>query len=241
MDGRDNQVVTWLLAVAALAWLLATISYGQLEEPDQHDAASGSKPGFLDRLALLREQPEFRRFVITRALLMSSALVAPYYILLASRDDNSIGVLGLLLLASGVASLLSAPFWGRFADLSSRQVMMCAGTIVAVLGAVTLAIGLITPAWLQAMWVLPFLYLLLEVAHNGVRVGRKTYVVDLADDSTRVDYVSVGNTVIGALLLLVGLIGGALAALLPTLAIIGLFSVLSLGGVLLSLALPEVE
>lgn len=239
--GKNQAVVIGLLVVAGLGWIVATFTYGRLPEPGHDENAKPQSEGLLARLRVLQRAPDFRRFVVARALLMSSALVAPYYILLASENAASIRALGTLLLASGVASLSSAPFWGRFADFSSRQVMMTAGTLVTALGVSTIVLARLTPELLASAWLLPLLYLALQIAHNGVRVGRKTYIVDLADDGNRVDFVSISNTLIGLLLLVIGIAGGLLAALLPTLAIIALYSAMSLGGVLLSLSLPEVE
>lgn len=50
----------------------------------------------------------------------------------------------------------------------------------------------------------PFLFFALSIAHSGVRLGRKTYLEDIAEGDQRTDYVAVSNTVIGVLLLLAG-------------------------------------
>ena len=90
------------------------------------------------------------------------------------------------------------------------------------------------------IWVLPVLYFLLSIAHQGVRLGRKTYVVNMAEGNRRTDYVSVGNTLIGVILLLMGFI----SALEPWIGISGVILVLSLMGLagsLMASRLPEVE
>ena len=55
------------------------------------------------------------------------------------------------------------------------------------------------------------------IAHDGVRVRRKTYLVDMAGGTERTDYVSVSSSVIGALPLLelLGLTGVMNAPRLP--------------------------
>ena len=95
----------------------------------------------------------------------------------------------------------------------------------------------ITDAVLQALallgiWFIPAAYFALSVAHDGVRVGRKTYVVDLASGNRRTDYVSVSNTVIGLVLLAAGL-AGTLAAVISVSGVILLLSIMGLaaGGV----------
>jgi hypothetical protein len=62
----------------------------------------------------MRTDNKFRRFVITRALLLCSALTAPFYVVLA-RAHSEVGasLLGSFLVAGGLASSLSAPVWGK--------------------------------------------------------------------------------------------------------------------------------
>ncbi len=54
-------------------------------------------------------------------------------------------------------------------------------------------------------------YFLLTLLHTGVRVGRKTYVIDMAEGDTRTLYVAVSNTAMGVILLIVGGISTLLA------------------------------
>ena len=77
------------------------------------------------------------------------------------------------------------------------------------------------------------------IAHSGVRLGRKTYVVDLASGNRRTDYVAVSNSVIGVVLLLLGGFG-ALAQVFSVTLVILLLSLLGLAGAALSWSLPEV-
>ena len=80
----------------------------------------------------------------------------------------------------------------------------------------------------------------MSVAHDGVRVGRKTYIVDLAGGNRRTDYVAVSNSVIGIVLLLVGL-AGLLAQALSVSGVVLLLSIFGLLGAWLSLRLVETE
>ena len=73
-----------------------------------------------------------------------------------------------------------------------------------------------------------------------MRAGRKTYLVDLAGGVKRTDYVSVSNTLIGILLLVVGGLTSALSFLAPEALILGL-SIMGLVGAFMARRLPEVE
>jgi MFS family permease len=144
----------------------------------------------------------------------------------------------MFLLASGLASLVSAPVWGRFADASSRRVMAAAAALTSASGILLVLLHLFAPALLEPLWVIPALYFLLSIAHSGVRVGRKTYVVDLASGNRRTDYVAVGNTLIGILLLVAGSVG-ALSAVFGVAGVIAVLSAMGAAGAALCLALKE--
>jgi len=229
-------------AVAAGLWALAAWVYAGIREfPGETDGGKNGLKEAFGRVSLLWEDAPFRSFLLARGLLLCSALTAPFIVVLAQQSlQASLSVLALFMAASGLASLLSGRFWGRFADVSSRRVMISAGLLAAAVGAVIWAIALWLPGSLQQLWLLPLMYFVLSVAHQGVRLGRKTYVVNLGEGNRRTDYVAVGNTLIGILLLLTGTIG----VLTPWLGMAGVILVLSLMGLAgsaMAWRLPEVE
>src|SRR5690606_5117817 len=78
-------------------------------------------------LGILATEPDFRRFVLARGLLLSIALVPPFFVLLAqAHTGGKAAGLGLMIVASGLAASLSSPVWGRMSDRSSRQTMALA-------------------------------------------------------------------------------------------------------------------
>ena len=228
-----------LLIGAAALWLIAAAVYTRV--PEYPGATDGGRSAIeaLMRLSLLGTDKPFRRFVLTRALLMCSALSAPFYVALAQdRFGSPAYLLGAFLAAAGAASLVSAPVWGRFADQSSRRVMIVAALVTSGVGGLTYALHALDTGAVESGWFLPFAYFVLSVAHSGVRVGRKTYVVNLGDGNQRTDYVAISNTVIGVLLLFVGS-AGALTPLIGTAGVIGLLALLGLGGALMATTLPD--
>ena len=238
----NSALLAGLLGAAAACWLMAALVYAGIQE------AAGSTEGgangigeALRSLRLLRDDPDFGRFVLARALLLVSALSAPFIVLLA-RGHGAGGWDGLplFLLAAGTASLISGPFWGRFADASSRRTMIVAGCLAS---AVALA-AIACDAWLAGTgaggWALVALFFVLGMAHDGVRLGRKTYLVDLAGGNKRTDYVAVSNTAMGALLLVTGAVTGAIGtASVP--AALAVLATMGLAGAWLCQRLPEVQ
>lgn len=237
----DESSVGLLLFFAGALWLLAAALYAQLTE---HAGETGGGRSILDALAQLRlvvTDGVFRRFVITRALMMCSALSAPFYVALAQhRFGTQVYLLGAFIAASGIAALVSAPVWGRYADASSKSVMIGAVLIASGVGLVVLLVSRLVPVLGDSSWFLPVAYFVLMLAHSGVRVGRKTYVVNLATGNKRTDYVAVSNTIIGVLLLVVGAVG-ALAPLFGNDGVIGLLAMMGLAGAAYGARLPDVE
>ncbi|MDT8450996.1 MAG: MFS transporter [Wenzhouxiangellaceae bacterium] len=241
--GQPDDMTKWLvlLVCAAALWMLAAGTYATIREfPGATEGGGNAITEALGRLSLLKSDREFRKFVIARSLLLCSALSAPFFILLAHRNtEGALVALGLFVIADGIASLVSAPFWGRFADVSSRRVMILAGAAAALTGLALVAVVHSSPALAGLAWIYPVFFFLLSVAHAGVRMGRKTYIVDLAGGNKRTDYVSVSNTVIGIVLLAAGSIG-ALSSVISISGVIIVLAAMGLAGAWISSRLREV-
>ncbi|MFN3231478.1 MAG: MFS transporter [Alphaproteobacteria bacterium] len=231
-----------LLAVAAGLWLLAAGVYTRIGEAAGATEGGGNAiEEALRQLRLLRTDKALRDFILVRAALMASALVAPFYVALAQKSGaGSLGDLGLLVIASGLASFLSAPIWGGFADRSTRKLLAVAGGLAGILGVIVIAAvswGLVEAA---GSFFFPAVIFMLAIAHQGIRLGRKTHLVDMATQDNRATYVALSNTVIG-ILLLAGGVFGLLAQAAGELMVIGVLSAFALAGGLGALALDEVQ
>lgn len=236
----DRAFYALLLLIAAALWGVAALLFSRVEEYAGETAGGRSVPEELARSSrLLLDDAPFRRFVVSRALLMCSGLAAPFVVLLAQRSGNGAALLGAFLIAASLASSVSASVWGWMADASSRRVMLLGGAGAAASCLTMAASGglLDTSPWLG--WACVAGYFTLSIAHAGVRIGRKTYLVDMAQGNRRTDYVAVSNTVIGFALLGVGLLSGA-AALVSVETALALLGLMGLAGVVTTWNLPEV-
>ena len=240
VTGRlDESLLGTLLVAAGLLWLIAAGIYAQVPEQPGEVGDRRNPLEALQRLSILATDKPFRRFVITRALLMCSALSAPFYVALAQRNYGSPAyLLGAFVVSAGVASLVSGPIWGRFADISSKRVMIAAALVTSGTGIATFLVDRFLPGISGTVWFLPLAYFVLSVAHSGVRVGRKTYVVNLATGNKRTDYVAISNTTIGVLLLVVGSVG-LLTPIITTAGVIGLLALMGLGGAALGTTMAD--
>lgn len=199
-----------LLTAAAGLWLLAAALYLLLAEaPGSTDGGANAFDAIRRQFALVWREPDLRNFLIVRALLISTALATPFYVAIAQDQTGAdLAGLGGFLLAGALASALGGWVWGKAADISSRLVMAAAGALaflvaVSVLAALLLGLPVadMTAFYAGAVFVL-------SLAHEGVRLGRSTYLVDMADEETRAHYTAVSNTLIGVLLLLMGAVSG---------------------------------
>ncbi len=253
--------LAWLLAAGAALWVGVAAVYVGIREPADPDEKAperavdeptGKLPavgeeqqdGFAGIFAVLGQDRPFRRFVSVRSLLLVSALSPPFVVALSVRSGaDQLAGLGGFIIASGLAALLGGGIFGRWADRSSRTLMtvgaaVASGVILTVVLIVSLPGFDGGSPWSNLLFVA--CYFLLTLMHTGVRVGRKTYVVDMADGDQRTTYVAVSNTVMGVILLLVGGISSLLASAGLEWALVFLAG-MGLVGVLASARLPEVS
>jgi Na+/melibiose symporter-like transporter len=241
-DDAAPSMFAWLLAAAAVTWVLAALVFARVHEvPGEHDPdATAGGSATADAVRLLRDDAAFRRFVVARTLLLVSALSPPFVVALATEQGGAgLQGLGSFVISSGVAALIGGRLWGRLADRSSRRVMMLAAGLSAGIVLAFLA-GLTLETFRTATLLYPVTYLLLALVHHGSRIGRKTYVVDLAEGDRRTEYVAVSNTAIGVLLLATGALTSAIALLGAEAALLAL-AAFGVVGVVVSRSLPEVS
>ena len=243
-DGGDGSVTVLvaLLAGGALLFVLSALVFRlTLEQPGATEGGGNALDTALQSIGLLRTDPLFRQFVLVRIALLSVALASPFYVLLLQEASGGVlAGLGLLVIASGLASSLSAPIWGRLSDRSARLVMAAASATAGVVGIVTWALAFTDPSLIGNPYLFALLFLVLNIAHAGVRLGRKVYLVDMATADTRAAMVAVSNTVIGVVMLAAGLVG-VLGDLFGAAAVILVLGIGSLGAAVYALGLREVS
>ncbi|WP_293817797.1 MFS transporter [uncultured Corynebacterium sp.] len=251
-----------LFAVATAAWLASAWLFKGIREgvtkQEEKDLPQGTnylRDVFDDIVDLVRSDRDFRRFVLVRSLLLASALSPTFLVTMANQqsatEESSLASaiftgLGTFVIASGVASLLAGRVSGWLSDVSSRNTLSGAALLATVVLIITVALGYASSlsdahTWTTALvWWLPIAFFIISLAHAAIRVARSTYIVDMAEGTQRTRYVSVANTLMGVLLLLVGALTSALALVSPEVALAAL-ALFGLLGAALSKTLPEVS
>ena len=234
----DLSSCLYLLAAGGTLWAVAALLFAAIVE--QPGATQGGRTPLRELRAgftLFRSVSGFRRYLAARTALMSIEIAAPFYVLHARRlMPSEGGLLGILIVAVAAAQVVSSPFWGRYADASARRVMIWSGG----LGALTAlaALGLQGLGAERTPLLYAGVFVLLGFAEGGVRLGRKTYLVDAVDPGERATYVAFANSAVGLFTLLAGGLGAlAWASSLQVLLVV--LVLLGLAGIGLSAWMPE--
>jgi hypothetical protein len=243
---RSIGVIAAALCVAGLLWIVAALSFASLaEEPGATEGGRNALTMAIAQFGLLREDPQLTRFTVVRCLLLAVPLAPPFLVALEGAASGAPGVeLGPLVIASALANISSGYVWGRFADRSSRRVLVVSAWIGALSLAIAAAIGTGLGAWagltISSILVVPVLVFLLTIAEQGVKLGRTTHVVDMASAERRGAYTALSNTISGLLMLGAGVFG-IIAQAFGSVAVLALFGASCLLGVGLASGLDEVQ
>ena len=242
-DRPGELVLALLLGVAALGWALNALCAARIKEaPGAVEGGENAWSSLKLGLRLLRDDRNFLHFNLSRSLLLASALALPYVALLGQQQSGAeLGGLGVLIVVSGIAGMVASPVWGKRSDASSRNVLRDTGLGAAVCCLLGAAIAWWPGDWTATVWPYAGVYALLVVVHAGVRLGRKTYLVDMAGHDRRALYVALSNTLTGAIMLLVGAATGLLAQWLGPDWLLVVLAGMALAAAASAARLPQVE
>jgi hypothetical protein len=105
--------------------------------------------GLWGQFAYLKDDPQLVRLIAVRALLVATALAPPFLLALAGQSGGrELAAIGPFFIDSALASVVSGYVRGRFADHSSRQVLMtgvaCGGVVLGVTAFIAFAMPTLT-------------------------------------------------------------------------------------------------
>lgn len=239
---RPEWLLYAIVIAAGLCWLAAAASFAMLREySGATDGGRGIGDLVRDQLSLLLKDRELQKFLFARALMISTALVGPVYVSLAQRGGaEALSGLGWMVVATGLAGTVSSSVWGVLSDRSSRVTMALAAGLAGILGLGVLAILRLRPEIAETSLFYAAVLFVLGIAHAGVRIGRKTHVVDLAGGDRKSEYVALSNTIIGVLLLILGGLAGVLMGMGLELAL-AVLSALALAGAMMAATMKNAQ
>jgi len=241
-NARPEWLLYAIIIAAGLCWFLAAAAFWTINEyPGATDGGRGIRDLVRDQVTLLAKDPELQKFLAARTLMVSTALAGPVYVSLAQMGTGrTLDGLGWLVIASGLASAVSSSFWGASSDRSSRLTMAFAALLAGVLGVCVLVALAFVPRLAASIAFYAAILFVLGIAHAGVRIGRKTHVVDLASGDRKAEYVALSNTIMGILLLVVGALISALLGFGLEVGV-GVLSAMALLGAAMSLTMKHAQ
>jgi MFS family permease len=196
----------------AMAALLVTVSWvfiALTREPVQPGrAVRQSTRQHLSGLPdLLRADPNFRRFLITRSLMALGSMGYGFLTVAAvQRWDIADGAAGLFTGAYLAGETCGNLAFGVLGDRRGHKRSLEMGTLAAVLG-YSVAVWAPAPGWYFAVFVL------LGIVHAAVVVPGILVVMEFAAPDRRPTYVGIANTGVGLVSIVAPLLGAALASL----------------------------
>jgi hypothetical protein len=229
------------LLVAGGLWVLAAALFSTLAEaPGATEGGVDAASSALGNLRTLIDDPQLGTFVVTRSLLTVTAIAPPYLLQLTSSGERSLGDLGPFVVASSIATIIGGRLWGGLADRSSRRVLMGSAGASALLFGISGIGTVIDERFLSNSWVAAGMLFLVMLAYQGVRLGRSTHLVDMADQDQRAVYTAVSNTVVGLVIVATGAFG-ALTNVIGLAGVLITFGVFSLVALVTATRLEEVQ
>ena len=222
------------------AFILISISYvalGSVKEPaEQVYKKCLTFREFLNKaIVILRSDSNYRRFLYVEIFVGGSALALPFYILYA-RDilEIALGMVGILLLAQVVGSVLSNLVWGYLVDFAGSRRGIQISTLIG-LAIPLMALG-ISPS--QPSMFLVMLFFSIGFFLSGKSIAANNFLLDIAPAKKRPTYIGIN----GSLSIIVGLfplLGGVVIQNISYSFVFILTFVMVVIGFVLSLRLKE--
>lgn len=193
----SNLIIGLLFVASILLIVSITLSWGlstQLKSKYDEDES------IADIAQTVMHQSTLKHLVISRCLMLHSALVAPFILSLSQTNHSNAFTLPYFIAASAVGTLLSAYLWGRLSDVSAKLSIRLGGIIC------VFACLVFMFSYKYSFLASVVCFVVLTIGYEGVRNGRKTYVLDVAEDDQRTQFVATANTIVGVVLLLLGVL-----------------------------------
>lgn len=240
-DQADAGVYASMVVIAAGLWLIAALLFAAIDEiPGATEGGRSPWRELKQGILITQDVPGYRRYLVTRGALLSVELAMPFYALHGRTVfGGEVAALGVFIITVGLASVISSPFWGYFSDRSSRTVLVLSGLMGALAGIIAIVIAT-GPEVIQTIWLYTSVFIILGIAEAGVRLGRKTYLVDAAPTNERPLYVAFSNTSIGILAVAAGSLG-FIAQIFGINTLITLLAMLGFAGAAAAWWMPEAD
>lgn len=183
-----------IFALSAVTLAVAFTGFALIREPVYPvQRQSESLAALLRRaITLVHVNPNFRRFLASRAILGLGIGLAPFYMVHARQSlDFDAGSIGIFLAAQMAGAALSNILWAWLADKYGNKPVIVGTTASAGLVPV---LALLLPDLLPMAYALVFV--LLGAMLSGLRIGYNNFILEMASPEMRATCVALQNTLI---------------------------------------------
>jgi len=196
------------LAVGFVGLGIATAGFYRIREPASPPPARGPETlsAYLRGVpALLRQDARFRRFLLVENLTSFSVMALPFYMVFArERFGLDTKYIGQYLLVQVAGTILSNLVWGRIARRSSPKAIVRTCILLgAMIPVAALLLARTNPVWYAV------LFFFIGFIISGRRIGFEPYLLDIAPEESRTEYLGIRGT-LNVLIVLLPVIGGLL-------------------------------
>jgi MFS family permease len=181
------------LLIGSIGLLIASLGFIIIKEPDS--IISVNEQGkFIDFLKsipqIIKNDHHFKNFIIVENLASFSVMILPFYIIFAKEVfDLDQSFIGVYLLFQIAGTVLSNFLWGIIATRNnSKSVIKVCVSIGGILPILAIILSF-TSAYLYAI-----IFVLLGFIISGRRVGFEPYLLDIAPDHQRTEYLGIRGT-----------------------------------------------
>ena len=196
-----------LLAIGFLGLVIAAFSFWMIkEEPSAVSDERLKLIKFLKKVPdLLKNDPQFLKFVLIENMSSFSMMVLPFYIVFAKDTFNlSAEYIGIFLLFQIAGMITSNLFWGYIGDKKgARYVVRVCILIGGIIPILALIAGQMNPD------IYKYLFFLVGFVKSGRKIGFLPYLLDLAPEDKRTIYLGIRDS-LNILIIILPLIGGVL-------------------------------
>lgn len=222
-----------------LAFIFMGISYlalGSVREPlhEVHKTSLSFKSFIKKAFRILKNDYNYRKFLVIQILGGAGALGLPFYVLYAKDILHiELKMVGIFLMAQMIGSVVSNILWAYLSDFAGNKRVVQLSTLF---GIVPPLFVLLTPHKFPALFILLFIVIGFFVA--GKLIGKTNFLLDIAPPKERPLYISINGT-LNIPVMLFPLLGGIIVQHISYTFLFIITTLLILVGLFLSFNLEE--
>jgi len=223
----------------SLTFLFLSVSYialGSVKEPVEkvYEKRLSFKDFLRKAFNIIRENNNFRRFIVVQILVGGAALALPFYVLYAKDVQKiELEMVGLFLSAQMLGMVLSNILWAHLSDFVGNKRVIQISTLA---GLIVPVIALFTRSQSKSLFIL--IFVLIGFFLSGRLIGKTNYLLDIATSNDRLTYISMTATLTFPISLF-SLVGGMIVQHISYEILFIVTIIFMLSGFILSLRLIE--